>query len=84
MYAAKLSLTQANKEEQLLMVQTLILHKDFNNITGANDIALLVLDKDLVFTSLVAPICLPSSGLRLAAGMAAIVAGWGLTLGAWL
>ncbi|XP_025089725.1 ovochymase-1-like [Pomacea canaliculata] len=61
-YAAKLSLTKANKEEQLLTVQTLILHKDFNNITGANDIALLVLDKDLVFTSIVAPICLPSSG----------------------
>jgi transmembrane serine protease 2 len=57
----------------------IICHKRYNAITKENDIALICLDRSIVFNAMVRPISLPIPG-KLYAGSAGIVSGWGRTV----
>jgi transmembrane serine protease 3 len=54
-------------------------HEDYNPDSTINDIAVIVLDKPINFTSTVQPACLPAYGEEVPENTEATVAGWGLT-----
>jgi transmembrane serine protease 3 len=54
-------------------------HPSYDPDTTANDIAVVVLEKPIKFTSTVQPACLPATGERVPDNTEATVAGWGLT-----
>uniref|UniRef100_L7M8A1 Putative tick serine protease n=1 Tax=Rhipicephalus pulchellus TaxID=72859 RepID=L7M8A1_RHIPC len=53
-----------------------LVHKDYNHVTKANDIGLLEVEYPFQFSNDVAPICLPTAPVKLA-NKDAVVAGWG-------
>uniref|UniRef100_A0A6P7F9A3 Spaetzle-processing enzyme-like isoform X3 n=1 Tax=Diabrotica virgifera virgifera TaxID=50390 RepID=A0A6P7F9A3_DIAVI len=55
-----------------------ILHEEFSNRTAVNDIALIELDRVVVFTDFIKPICLPSKDFLYQINDLVTVVGWGL------
>uniref|UniRef100_A0A6G4ZZ80 Putative trypsin-like serine protease n=1 Tax=Rhipicephalus microplus TaxID=6941 RepID=A0A6G4ZZ80_RHIMP len=53
-----------------------LIHKHFDNLTASNDIALLEVKYPFQFSKDVAPICLPTTPVKLV-NKDAVVAGWG-------
>ncbi|KAF5902383.1 transmembrane protease serine 2-like, partial [Clarias magur] len=60
-------------------VRAIISHPDYDTDTSANDIALMKLWTPLQFSSSVAPVCLPNSGLDFSTSRNYYVTGWGAT-----
>lgn len=58
-----------------------ISHSEYDTYTQANDIALLRLERPVVFSNWIKPICLPSGDLlnKTYDGVRMVVAGWGVT-----
>ncbi|CAL8086660.1 unnamed protein product [Orchesella dallaii] len=76
--------TQTEKEDPFIhhdrLVSKLIMHEDYNKRTVLkNDIALLVLSKDLPMASHIGPVCL-SDDLQPVAGQRCFASGWGKNL----
>lgn len=69
--------THVGKDGQLVGVMKIIEHEDYNIPSLNNDIALLFLDKDLIFDDTHQPIPLPIHGRNVPAGSIALVTGWG-------
>ena len=67
--------------EQFLTMIGMILHEGWNSRTLENDIALIILQDDIVFSANVAPIAVPAVGQTFPAGTPCTVIGWGLTDG---
>ncbi|KAJ0172039.1 hypothetical protein K1T71_012012 [Dendrolimus kikuchii] len=65
-----------------VLVKRMILHQNYNPNLYANDIGILVLEKELVFTELIKPICLPKSRYLRSKSFETLnptIAGWGKT-----
>ncbi|XP_062872681.1 suppressor of tumorigenicity 14 protein [Trichomycterus rosablanca] len=62
---------------QMREIKNIIVHRDYNQMTYDNDIALLELKEPLKFSSTVFSICLPSSSHVFPPGMPCWVTGWG-------
>nr|XP_040022216.1 suppressor of tumorigenicity 14 protein homolog isoform X1 [Gasterosteus aculeatus aculeatus] len=62
---------------QLRLVQRIITHPDYNQMTFDYDVSLLELSKPLEFTNTIQPICLPSPSHVFPPGMTCWVTGWG-------
>lgn len=58
-------------------VTKFIVHPLFNKKTMANDAAILVLARPLIYSPTIQPISLASSGATYSAGSSAVVTGWG-------
>ncbi|XP_020822821.1 vitamin K-dependent protein C isoform X3 [Phascolarctos cinereus] len=62
-------------------IQKAIVHPNYTKSTSDNDIALLYLDKSVVFSKYILPICLPNLGLAhrelMKEGTETVVTGWG-------
>lgn len=65
--------------EQSVNIKTIKNHEKFNTPSGSlkNDISLLTLTEDAVYTDLVAPICLPNADEELLLGKTCRISGWG-------
>jgi len=66
-----------NFVEQHINVARAIVHADFDPINFENDICLLRLEQQIIFTDYVGPATLPESTLNLTDGTRATVLGWG-------
>ncbi|KAL4240966.1 Transmembrane protease serine 2 [Mactra antiquata] len=66
-----------SKYEQELHPVELILHENYAAATVDNDIALVKLDKPIIFNDHVRPACLPTSDEKLRTGTRCTVYGWG-------
>lgn len=55
----------SDTEVQRVPIAYTIEHKDYNEMSFHNDIALLVLENDLKFTQNVGPVCLPTQKIPL-------------------
>ncbi|XP_037793039.1 trypsin-1-like [Penaeus monodon] len=62
---------------ELISVEKVILHPQYNKQTFDNDIALLKLSKVLTFSTEVRPVCLPENDSKTYAGAEGIASGWG-------
>lgn len=62
---------------QIRDLKTIITHPDYNQLNNDNDIAVLELEKPLVFSSTVHPVCLPAKSHIFPPGMSCWVTGWG-------
>ncbi|XP_047491698.1 trypsin-1-like [Penaeus chinensis] len=62
---------------ELISVEKVILHSQYNKQTFDNDIALLKLSKVLTFSTEVRPVCLPEDDSKTYAGADGIASGWG-------
>uniref|UniRef100_A0A3Q2ZJZ9 Transmembrane serine protease 3 n=1 Tax=Kryptolebias marmoratus TaxID=37003 RepID=A0A3Q2ZJZ9_KRYMA len=62
-----------------LNVKSIISHAQYRPKGLDHDIALMKLDKPLVFTGFVQPICLPNNGEEFAEGTICWISGWGAT-----
>lgn len=58
-------------------VNKIILHKNYDDDTNDNDIALLKLSSSLDFSNKVKPVCLPNNGVDISPGQLAWITGWG-------
>ncbi|KAM9456166.1 transmembrane protease serine 2 isoform 1-T1 [Clarias gariepinus] len=77
-YAGFLTLTQMSYSSGNL-VSEVISHSGYNTDTSTNDIALMKLRTPLQFSSSIAPVCLPNSGLDFSTSRTYYVTGWGAT-----
>ncbi|KAL0994363.1 hypothetical protein UPYG_G00121180 [Umbra pygmaea] len=75
-YAGYLTLTEMNFATGN-SVGCIISHKNYNKVTGDNDIALMKLNIPLTMSTSVRPVCLPNVGLNLAPEREAWISGWG-------
>jgi len=66
-------------KEQKVKGKKTIFHPSYNPDTTMNDIAVVVLETPIQFTSTVQPACLPAASEQVPDKTEAIVAGWGLT-----
>jgi len=64
---------------QTFLVDLKIEHEDYNPATLENDIALLFLDREAVFNSLVRNISVPPQGSDVTVGKSCVISGWGTT-----
>lgn len=62
--AGDLSLSDSTGIEQTRKVTKIINHENFNQLTYANDIALLLIDEPFEFNENVQPIALPDAGVK--------------------
>lgn len=69
--------SEDESDTQKVQVGSLVLHKDFNENTVRNDIAMLTLSTEAKYSKYVQPICLPSRDEELAPGKVCSVTGWG-------
>ncbi|RUS91020.1 hypothetical protein EGW08_001237, partial [Elysia chlorotica] len=67
--------------EKTVKVSQIITHADFDAMTVANDIALVVLAERLVYSDVIQPICVPHSSQEVKVGEMCLLAGWGATRG---
>ncbi|KAK0049144.1 serine protease hepsin [Biomphalaria pfeifferi] len=79
--AGKHNLNRHDPGEQTVNVARIFLHKNYNNETVANDIALLMLEQPLTYSNLISPICLPTEDQGVNTGENCLLAGWGATRG---
>jgi Trypsin len=77
--AGKHLLLKPRKSDQVAYIRRVVVHENFNAQTFDNDIALIELDRDLVFNNYVRPICLAT--VDFPAGSTCAVSGWGQTHG---
>ena len=63
--------------QQTIAMKRYIVHKDFNDKTFNNDIALVELEDDVLFTDHVSPICLPTTDVP--GETICFMTGWGTT-----
>lgn len=73
--AGDLKLSDSSGHEQRREVTKIIVHKEFNDDTNENDIALLLLDEPFVINENVAPISIPKQGQNTTDDV--LVSGWG-------
>ncbi|XP_066248691.1 phenoloxidase-activating factor 3-like [Euwallacea similis] len=64
---------------QILNVEKIIKHQSFSTSTTRNDIALIKVEKDIVYSKYVQPICLPSNSFSLQEKEHFFITGWGRT-----
>ena len=64
--------------EQIIPIDTIILHPKFNRLTLDYDVALIELKNPIKFNSNVRPVCLPTTDFD--AGTDCYVTGWGRTM----
>ncbi|XP_077370346.1 suppressor of tumorigenicity 14 protein homolog isoform X2 [Festucalex cinctus] len=70
-------LSRANEWTVRRKVMRLVAHRDFNQLTLDNDVALMELDSDVPLSQHIWPICLPSPAYQFPAGQEAWITGWG-------
>ena len=64
---------------QILSVAEVIIHGDYNSQTAYNnDIALIKVDEDIVFSNEIQPVCLPEAD-NLYIHRKSVIAGWGIS-----
>ncbi|XP_061765406.1 serine protease 27-like [Nerophis ophidion] len=73
----RLNLQGINPNEVSRIVDTVILHPDYNSVTFDNDIALLRLLSPVTFTDYIRPVCLAASSSNFISGTDSWVTGWG-------
>lgn len=66
-----------NSGGQVIGIDSVVNHPDYEGTTLDNDICIIILSSPLVFGDSVATIALPSADLVLADGVATTVTGWG-------
>jgi len=71
--------SRSERSQQRVTARKTAFHPAYNSQTTENDIAVVVLDTPINFTSTVQPVCLPATGEQVPDGTEATVAGWGLT-----
>ncbi|KAK7111763.1 hypothetical protein V1264_011341 [Littorina saxatilis] len=81
-FAGKQNAIRSNTGEMMFEVEEIFIHPLYHNHSHRNDIALLRLKTNITYTSLIRPICLPTSSQVVADGQPCIVAGYGETLAA--
>merc|ERR1711936_735179 len=64
---------------QTIMVASVIKRADYSESDVNNDVAILRLEKDVVFSSSVIPACLPTDSRQSYTGYTGYVSGWGTT-----
>jgi len=64
---------------RLYIVSQIINHEDYNDDTMANDISLLKLAGEAVFTTYIQPVCLPTQASQVPVGTTCWITGWGET-----
>ncbi|XP_059141387.1 trypsin-1-like [Physella acuta] len=79
--AGKHYLNRVDPGQQVVKVSQIILHDNFDNVSVANDIALLLLEEPLVFSDVIRPVCLPTADQGVTEGEVCVMAGWGSTQG---
>lgn len=70
--------TQINQNGDSYAAEKIVAHRDFSMVSLLNDVALIRVNKDITFNSLVQPIAL-ASGSNTYEGSACILSGWGTT-----
>ncbi|XP_023021609.2 uncharacterized protein isoform X1 [Leptinotarsa decemlineata] len=60
-------------------IGSVVEHKEFDGVNGTDDIALIVLDREVEFTDYVKPICFPFDTITMKTNESLTVAGWGRT-----
>uniref|UniRef100_T1IV59 Peptidase S1 domain-containing protein n=1 Tax=Strigamia maritima TaxID=126957 RepID=T1IV59_STRMM len=73
-----LSKTTTDKDAQLINVERVILHANFDQETSLHDIALLRLSKSVIFNNKIHPICLPTAYMEIENKVVTAI-GWGKT-----
>jgi len=68
-----------NADSRLYIVSQIINHEDYNDDTYANDISLLKLAGEAVFTTYIQPVCLPTQASQVPVGTTCWITGWGET-----
>lgn len=63
--------------EQHVNVKAITIHEDFNANTYVNDIAILSLSEDAVYSQYITPACLPTKDEELKVGTSCRITGWG-------
>jgi len=71
----------AGPGEEEVKVDEVVFHKDFDEVTMNNDIAVMHLSRPVNFTDNILPICLPKRDQFFPHGTRAIVSGWGALKG---
>lgn len=87
-YVGKHHLRYQDLTEQKHTINQIIMHEGYDKVTARNDIAILILNEQVMFNSFVMPICLPGFSLGSllshhshSNNVYGIVAGWGDTRG---
>jgi len=68
-----------NHTTKSIQVEKVILRHDYDPRDVNNDIALLRLAEDVIFTTTIVPACLPTNTRQLYTGWNSVVSGWGVT-----
>ncbi|XP_061540534.1 suppressor of tumorigenicity 14 protein-like isoform X3 [Phycodurus eques] len=72
-------LSRANEWTVRRKVMRIVAHRDFDQLTFDNDVALMELESDVPLNQHIWPICLPSPAHRFPDGQEAWITGWGAT-----
>ncbi|XP_072847014.2 transmembrane protease serine 12 isoform X2 [Pogona vitticeps] len=59
------------------LVQAIMIHSDFKKETYENDIAMIKLQKSVIFNDYIQPICIPDSSVFITKETSCYIAGWG-------
>ena len=70
-------ISQNDGHEQVIEIEQIITHDQYNPSTYDYDIALMKLKTPIKFTTRVRPVCLPDDGMDFPAGTNCYVTGWG-------
>ncbi|XP_050394188.2 transmembrane protease serine 3 [Patella vulgata] len=62
-------------------VQKIIVHEAYNTSTAENDVALLILSTNMMYSNYIRPVCLPDDNESVPVGTICYIAGWGATRG---
>ncbi|MEN2498452.1 MAG: Serine protease 27 [Marteilia pararefringens] len=74
-------LSEDTPNDEIIGVEQIVIHPDYDQSTYAGDVALIKLDKDLKYNLFVSKICLPQSAEQVPpAGTKCYATGWGTTL----
>jgi len=76
-FAGMVKKSQYSHKGQIIGVESIIVHEDYNPRYYDNDIAILKLNSSLSFNENVRPACLPSKNILLNGGQQAFTSGWG-------
>ncbi|KAH3847953.1 hypothetical protein DPMN_090289 [Dreissena polymorpha] len=79
LYTGSHSISSTATNEQNFTIKSIMIHENYNTTSLANDIALIITDKDIVYNDHTRPICLPAKGHTYHVGDTCYVAAWGDT-----